>query len=87
MKHKSATLLKPLGIIIQESYLSFYTSEPFRILHFNMRHPVVTVKSMVKISSIFVAFLENMNFNVPKELHNTFFIIFFFLKSEKKTVF
>ena len=25
---------------------------------------VVSVKSMVKISSIFVAFLENMNFNV-----------------------
>ena len=25
-------------------------------------HYVVTVKSMVKISSIFVAFLENMNF-------------------------
>ena len=26
---------------------------------------VVSVKSMVKISSIFVAFLENMNFKLP----------------------
>jgi hypothetical protein len=26
--------------MIQENYWSFYTSEPFRITHFNMRHPV-----------------------------------------------
>ena len=40
MTQKSAILLKPVGTIIQENYLYFYTSEPFRILRFNMRHPV-----------------------------------------------
>ena len=40
MKLKCPLLLKPLGTIIQENYGSFYPSEPFRILRFNMRHPV-----------------------------------------------
>ena len=40
MKHKSAILLKPLGTLIQKNYWTFYPSEPFRILRFNMRHPV-----------------------------------------------
>ena len=44
MKHKSAILLKPQGTIIQENYLVFYPSEPFRILHFNMRHPVDSMR-------------------------------------------
>ena len=64
MKHKSAILLKPLGTIIQEKYLSFYPSESVRILRFNMRHPVHTVKLAVKILSIFLAFSENVNFIV-----------------------
>ena len=42
MKHKHPNLLMPLGTIIQENYWSFYPSEPFRILLFNMRHPVVS---------------------------------------------
>ena len=37
-------------------------------------HYVVSVKSTVKISSIFVAFLENMNFNTSHlEAHTGFF--------------
>ena len=31
---------KPLGTLIQKNYWTFYPSEPFRILRFNMRHPV-----------------------------------------------
>ena len=40
MKLKCPNLLKPLGSINEENYWSFYPSEPFRIIHFNMRHPV-----------------------------------------------
>ena len=40
IKHKCAFLLKSLGTIIQENYRSFYLSEPFRIIRFNMRHHV-----------------------------------------------
>ena len=40
MKLKCPNLLKPLGTIILENYWSFYLSEPFRIIQFNMRHPV-----------------------------------------------
>ena len=32
--------LKPLGTIFQHNYWSFYTSEPFTLARFNMRHPV-----------------------------------------------
>ena len=32
----------PEATIIQENYWSFYPSEPFRITHFKMRHPVCT---------------------------------------------
>ena len=37
---KCPLLLKPLAIIVQENSQSFYPSEPFRIIHFTMRHPV-----------------------------------------------
>ena len=40
MKLKCPILLKPLDTIIQENYHAFYPSEPFRITHFKMRHPV-----------------------------------------------
>ena len=42
IKHKCAILLKPLGTIIQEIYWSSYLSETFRIIRFNMRHPITT---------------------------------------------
>jgi hypothetical protein len=62
MKLKCPNLLKPLGTIIQENYQPFYPSEPFRITHFNMRHPVVNVQTKRKIVQIFVAFSEKLNF-------------------------
>ena len=40
MKLKCPNLLKPLDTIIQENHQPFYPSEPFRILRFQMRHPV-----------------------------------------------
>ena len=40
MKLRCPLLLKPLATIVQENYQSFYPSEPFRISHFTMRHPV-----------------------------------------------
>ena len=40
MKLKYPHLPKTLGTIIQENYWSFYPSEPFRMLHFEMRYPV-----------------------------------------------
>ena len=40
MKLKCPNLLKPLDTIIQENYEPFNPSEPFRIIRFQMRHPV-----------------------------------------------
>ena len=40
MKLKCPNLLKPLSTIFQENYQPFCPSEPFRILRFQMRHPV-----------------------------------------------
>ena len=40
MKLKCPILLNPLDTIIQENYQPFYPSEPFRIIRFQMRHPV-----------------------------------------------
>jgi hypothetical protein len=40
MKLKCPLLLKPLATIFQENSEFFYPSEPFRISHFTMRHPV-----------------------------------------------
>ena len=40
MKLKCPNFLKPLDTIIQENYQHFYPTEPFRILRFQMRHPV-----------------------------------------------
>ena len=40
MKLKCPNLLKQLDAINQETYQPFYPSEPFRILRFQMRHPV-----------------------------------------------
>ena len=44
MKLKCPLLLKPLATIVQENSQSFYPSEPFRIYHFTMRHPVLSQK-------------------------------------------
>ena len=41
MNLKYPHLPKTLGTIIQENYLTFYPSEPFRMSHFEMRYPVV----------------------------------------------
>ena len=41
MKLKCPHLLKPLDTLINENYLSFDPSEPFRFPLFDMRHPVV----------------------------------------------
>ena len=45
MKLKCPLLLKPLATIVQENSQSFYPSEPFRISHFTMRHPVYHLQS------------------------------------------
>ena len=37
---KCPNLLKPLGTIIQQNNWSFYPSESFSFIHFNMIHPV-----------------------------------------------
>ena len=42
MKLKCPLLLKPLANLVQEKFQSFYPSEPIRISHFTMRHPVCT---------------------------------------------
>ena len=41
MKLKCPLLLKSLATIVEENSQSLYPSEPFRIIHFTMRHPVV----------------------------------------------
>ena len=41
MKLKCPLLLKPLATIVQENFQSVYPSEPFRIIHTTMKHPVV----------------------------------------------
>ena len=50
MKLKYPHLPKTLGTIIQEKYLTFYPSEPFRMSHFEMRYPVSTF-SLIKANS------------------------------------
>ena len=45
MKLKCPNLLKPVGTMIQENYWSFYLSQPFRIIRFNMRLAVKHNKS------------------------------------------
>jgi hypothetical protein len=45
MKLKCPNLFKPLGTIIQQNYWSFYPSEPFSFVHFNMIHPVLHSKN------------------------------------------
>ena len=49
-KLKCPHLLKPLGTIFQHNYWSFYTSEPFTLARFNMRHPVVGIVYKIFIS-------------------------------------
>jgi hypothetical protein len=50
MKLKCPLLLKPLAIIVQENSQSFYPSEPFRISHFTMRHPVKVDLNIMELS-------------------------------------
>jgi hypothetical protein len=40
IKLKCPIFLKPLDTIIQENYQPFYSSDPFRITRFKMRHSV-----------------------------------------------
>ena len=60
MKLKCPLLLKPLATIVQENYQSFYPSEPFRIIHFTMRHPVVQLMH-IKLSDLGYHVLEIQN--------------------------
>ena len=52
MKHKFFYLLKPLGMIIQNIYRSFYPSDQIYFIYFTMRHPVNTY---------FVLFIKTWN--------------------------
>ena len=58
MKLKCPNLLKPLDTIIQENYQPFYPSEPFRILRFQMRHPVVHILLAVKTPKFLAIILD-----------------------------
>ena len=58
MKLKYPHLQKTLGTIIQENYWSFYPSEPFRMLHFEVRYPVVYLYNGAK--NFFSLFLYNL---------------------------
>ena len=49
--------LKPLDTIIQENYQPFYPSEPFRILRFQIRHPVLD--------------LTSLNYSIKFRIHHT----------------
>jgi hypothetical protein len=48
-KLKCPHLLKPVGTIFQQKFWSFYTSEPFTLARFNMRHPVDSLQD-IKLS-------------------------------------
>ena len=52
---------KQTKINLVSKYFQFYLTE-------QVAYYVVSVKSTVKISSIFVAFLENMNFNIVETI-------------------
>ena len=74
MKLKYPLLLKPLATIVQENSQSFYPSEPFRISHFTMRHPVHTYifqKSKQKLSLCCISRYANMN-NCSKTFKKTY---------------
>ena len=64
MKLKCPLVMKPLATIVQENSQSFYPSEPFRISHFTMRHPVGLEKNrdsnervLKPLNFIFILFL------------------------------
>ena len=51
MKLKFPDLLKPLGNIIQQNYLSFYPSELIYFALFTMRHPVIVHFNIQKLKN------------------------------------
>ena len=53
MKLKCPLLLKSLATLVQENSQSFYPSEPFRISHFTMRHPVIILWVQAPAKEIF----------------------------------
>ena len=65
MKLKCPLLLKPLATIVQENSQSFYPSEPFRISHFTMRHPVLCDNCSgtftLRIRTYFASFVTDQN--------------------------
>ena len=66
-KLKCPHLLKPLGTIFQHNYWSFYTSEPFTLARFNMRHPVHTYECiMTHQKAIFKSVTKNHEWNSIK---------------------
>ena len=62
MKLKCPLLLKLVATIIQEKYHSFYPSQPFRIIRFTMRHPVIeTALTGDPCICILLLFLSNLS--------------------------
>ena len=61
MKLKCPLLLKPLVTIVQENFQSFYPSEPFRIIHFTMRHPVCNYIQQATLRQTVLYFLTLLN--------------------------
>ena len=61
MKLKCPLLLKPLATIVQENSESFYSSEPFRISHFTIRHPVRRDNLQVRVISIILCDKKHEN--------------------------
>ena len=60
-------LPKTLGTIIQENYWSFYPSEPFRMLHIEMRYPVLNHRQIKPIEKMLYVPVINLLFVVdPK---------------------
>ena len=65
MKLKCPILLKLLDTMIQEIYRPFYPSEPFKITHFKMRHPVwsnslLSEREILKMFYELVGFLQKI---------------------------
>ena len=74
LKLKCPNLLKPLGSVIQQNNWSFYPSEPFSFVHFNMIHPVCEYLVHYRLHSftwIFIS-LGKVNFR-PKIKYITWF--------------
>ena len=68
MKLKCPLLLKPLATIVQENSQSFYPSEPIRISHFTMRHPVIATKIRQKKNTYSCKYKHGKRFWTPMKI-------------------